>query len=81
MLHVVPWVVFEIQCPRRSIHEGRRPHREPMGEFVGGVLGIGYFGADFLVVLPPGPFLTFFRLVLRYVGGILGAVRERRLTQ
>ena len=39
-----------------------------MGEFVGGVLGIGDFGADFLVVLPPGPFLTFFRLMLWDIG-------------
>ena len=39
-----------------------------MRELVSGVLRIGDSGADFLVVLPPGPFLTFFRLVLRYIG-------------
>ena len=33
-----------------------------MVEFVGGVLGVGDPGAGFLVILPPGPFLTFFRL-------------------
>jgi len=62
VLHVVPRVVFEIQRPRCSVHEGRRPHREPMTEFVGGVLGVGDPGAGFFVVLPPGPFLTFFGL-------------------
>ena len=60
MLHVVPRVVPEIQRPRRSTHEGRCSHREPMREFVGGVLGIGDSGANLLVVLPPGPFLTLF---------------------
>jgi len=68
VLHVVPRVVFEIKRPRCSIHEGRRPHREPVAEFVGGVLGVGDPGADFFVVLPPGPFLTFFRLALQCVG-------------
>ena len=68
VLHVVPRVVFEIQRPRCSIHKGRRPHSEPVAEFVSGVLGVGDLGADFLVVLPPGPFLTFFRLVTSSVG-------------
>ena len=39
-----------------------------MTEFVGGVLGVGDPGTDFLVVLPPRPFLTHFRLVSRGVG-------------
>jgi len=68
MLHIMAWIVFEIQRPCCSIHEGRRPHGEPMREFVGGVLGIRDLGADFLVVLPPGPFLTIFRLALWDIG-------------
>jgi hypothetical protein len=48
-----------------------------MTEFVGGVLGVGDLGADFFVVLPPGPFLTFFRLVYGALVGVLGAVKER----
>jgi len=68
VFHVVTWVVFEIQRPRCCVHEGRRPHGEPMAEFIGGVLGVGDLGANFLVILPPGPFLTFFRLALQGVG-------------
>ena len=68
MLHVVPWVVSEIQSPGCGIHERLCPHREPMTKLIGGVLGVGDFGADFLVVLPPGPFLTFFRLASWNIG-------------
>ena len=39
-----------------------------MTEFVGGVLWVGDLGTDFLVVLPPRPFLTHFGLVSRGVG-------------
>ena len=48
-------------------YEGWRPHHEPMTELVG-ILGVGDPGANFFVVLPPGPFSTFFGLELRCVG-------------
>ena len=67
VLHVMPRIVLEIHRPRRSIHERWRPHREPVTEFVSSVLGVGDPAADFLVVLPPGCFLTFFGLVIQGV--------------
>ena len=62
MRHIVPRIVFNIQCPYCSMHEGRCPEGAPKAEFVVGVLGVGDPSADFLVVHPPAPLLTFPRL-------------------